>query len=71
MAAYEDAIRATSRPYAPWYVVPADSKPFARLVVANAMVAALQGLHLQFPKVDPAALKEMEKVREALLAEGQ
>jgi len=70
MAAYEDAIRATSRPYAPWYVVPADSKPFARLVVANAMVAALQGLHLQFPKVDPAALKEMEKVREALLAEG-
>jgi PPK2 family polyphosphate:nucleotide phosphotransferase len=71
MAAYEDAIRATSRPYAPWYVVPADSKPFARLVVANAVVAALQGLHLQFPKVDPAALKEMEKVREALLAEGQ
>jgi polyphosphate kinase 2 (PPK2 family) len=69
MAAYEDVIRATSRPYAPWYVVPADSKPFARLVVANAMVAALQGLHLQFPKVDPAALKEMEKVREALLAE--
>ena len=35
MAAYEDAIRATSREHAPWYVVPADSKPFARLVVAR------------------------------------
>jgi PPK2 family polyphosphate:nucleotide phosphotransferase len=69
MAAYEDIIRATSRPYAPWYVVPADNKPFARLVVAKAMIEALEGLDLKFPKVDPAALKEMEKVRQALLAE--
>jgi len=69
MAAYEDMIRATSRPYAPWYVVPADHKPFARLIVAKAMIEALEGLDLKFPKVDPAALKEMEKVRQALLAE--
>jgi len=69
MAAYEDMIRATSRPYSPWYVVPADNKPFARLVVAKAMIEALEGLDLKFPKVDPAALKEMEKVRQALLAE--
>jgi PPK2 family polyphosphate:nucleotide phosphotransferase len=69
MAAYEDMIRATSRPEAPWYVVPADNKPFARLVVAKAMIEALEGLDLKFPKVDPAALKEMEKVRKALLAE--
>jgi PPK2 family polyphosphate:nucleotide phosphotransferase len=69
MAAYEDMIRATSRPDAPWYVVPADNKPFARLVVAKAMIEALEGLDLKFPKVDPAALKEMEKVRKALVAE--
>jgi PPK2 family polyphosphate:nucleotide phosphotransferase len=69
MAAYEDMIRATSRPNAPWYVVPANNKPFARLVVAKAMIEALEKLDLKFPKVDPAALKEMEKVRKALLAE--
>jgi PPK2 family polyphosphate:nucleotide phosphotransferase len=69
MAAYDDMIRATSRPHAPWYVVPADNKPFARLVVAKAMVEALERLDLKFPRVDPAALKEMEKVRKALLAE--
>jgi len=71
MAAYEDMIRATSRPYAPWYAVPADNKPFARLVVAKAMIEALEGLDLKFPRVDPAALKDMEKVRKALLAEDQ
>ena len=69
MVAYEDMIRATSRPNAPWYVVPANNKPFARLVVAKAMIEALEKLDLKFPKVDPAALKEMEKVRKALLAE--
>jgi PPK2 family polyphosphate:nucleotide phosphotransferase len=69
MAAYEEMLRATSRPHAPWYVVPADNKPFARLIVAKAMVEALDRLDLKFPKVDPAALKEMEKVRKALQAE--
>jgi len=69
MAAYEDMVRATSRPHAPWYIVPANNKPFARLVVAKAMIEALEKLDLKFPKVDPAALKEMEKVRKALLVE--
>ena len=55
---------------APWYVVPADSKPFARLVVARAIVEALERLDLKFPKVGAADLKEMEKIREALAAEG-
>jgi PPK2 family polyphosphate:nucleotide phosphotransferase len=70
MTVYEDAIRATSRDYAPWYVVPADSKPFARLVVARAVVDALSRLDLKFPTVGAADLKEMKKIREALLAEG-
>jgi PPK2 family polyphosphate:nucleotide phosphotransferase len=67
--AYEDAIRQTSRPGAPWYVVPADSKWFARLVIAEAIVEAMEGLELEFPKVDGSALKELERVRGALIAE--
>ena len=69
MAAYEDAIRQTSRDHAPWYVVPADSKPFARLIVARALVDALSRLDLQMPKVDAKTLKEMKAIREALFAE--
>ena len=71
MAAYEDAIRATSRDDAPWYVVPADSKPFARLVVARAIVDALSRLDLKFPTVGAADLKEMQKIKAALLEEGR
>jgi PPK2 family polyphosphate:nucleotide phosphotransferase len=69
MAAYEDMIRETSRPYAPWHVVPADNKPFARLVVASAIIAALEELDLQFPKVAGAVLDELQKVRRALIAD--
>jgi PPK2 family polyphosphate:nucleotide phosphotransferase len=66
MDAYEDMIRATSRKKAPWHVVPADHKWFARLVVARAMVEALEGLDLEYPKIEGAALKELQKVRAAL-----
>jgi len=69
MHAYEDAIRHTSREKARWYVVPADNKWFARLVIAEAMVEAIEGLKLEFPKVQGKALKELEHVRGALMAE--
>jgi PPK2 family polyphosphate:nucleotide phosphotransferase len=69
MEAYEDAIRSTSTAEAPWYVVPADKKWFARLVVASAMIDAIERLGLKTPKVDAAALKEMEKVKKTLEAE--
>jgi PPK2 family polyphosphate:nucleotide phosphotransferase len=69
MAAYQDMIRATSRPTAPWYVVPADHKWFTRLVVAAAVIKALESLDLSFPKVGAATLTEMRKVRAALEAE--
>ena len=69
MHAYEETIRHTSRPEAPWYVVPADNKGFARLVIAEAMVEAMEGLRLEFPRIEGEALKELEKVRGALLAE--
>ena len=48
MAAYEDMIRQTSRPEAPWFVVPADNKWFTRLVVAAAMVQELRGARPRF-----------------------
>ena len=69
MAAYEDMIRATSHAAAPWHVVPADRKPFARLVVAGAMVEALDRLDPAIPQVTGAAKAEIAKVIKALLAE--
>jgi PPK2 family polyphosphate:nucleotide phosphotransferase len=69
MDAYEDMIRNTSSDYAPWYVVPADHKWFARLVVGAAIVDALEGLHLAFPAIDREKRKELAAVRRALEGE--
>jgi PPK2 family polyphosphate:nucleotide phosphotransferase len=69
MRAYEDAIRATATRHAPWYVVPADNKWFTRLVVAAAIVEALEGLDLEYPKVDPAMKRELAAARAALMKE--
>ncbi|MGH8025685.1 MAG: PPK2 family polyphosphate kinase, partial [Pseudoxanthomonas sp.] len=68
-AAYQDIIRHTSARQAPWHVVPADHKWFARVVIGSTIVAALDRLDLQFPKVDKADRSEFKQVREALLAE--
>lgn len=69
MAAYEDVIRETSRPHAPWYVVPGDHKWFARLVVIAALVHEMQALGLNYPKVEGQALKDLREVARALKAE--
>jgi PPK2 family polyphosphate:nucleotide phosphotransferase len=69
MFAYEDMIRNTSTPEAPWYVVPADNKWFSRIVVAAAMVEALQSLDLKFPTVRGAARRDLEGARQMLRAE--
>ena len=66
MAAYEDMIRHTSTDEAPWHVVPADNKWFARLVVASALVRGMEDLDLSYPKVEGAALRELMKVKKAL-----
>ena len=66
MRAYEDMIRNTSTKRAPWYVVPADHKWFARLVVAEAVVDALECLDLSFPKIDAKKRKELKDARVAL-----
>jgi PPK2 family polyphosphate:nucleotide phosphotransferase len=70
-AAYQEVIRHTSTKAAPWHVVPADHKWFARVVIGSTIVAALEKLDLHFPKVDAASLAEFKQVREALLAEGK
>jgi PPK2 family polyphosphate:nucleotide phosphotransferase len=69
MEAYEDAIRRTATPEAPWIVVPADHKWFTRLVVSNAIVAALEELDLQFPTVDASRRTELAQARQQLMAE--
>ncbi len=69
MAAFDEMIRETSRPEAPWYVVPADNKWFTRLVVAAALVEAMDGLDLRFPKVDDTMLKELQQAKKTLEAE--
>jgi PPK2 family polyphosphate:nucleotide phosphotransferase len=66
MRAYEDMIRRTSAPEAPWYVVPADNKWFTRLVVAAAVVEAMNEMSLAFPRVDRARRKELAAVQATL-----
>jgi PPK2 family polyphosphate:nucleotide phosphotransferase len=68
MQAYEDAIRATATKEAPWFVVPADNKWFTRLVVAAAIVEAVEKLDLKYPKVSPEQKKDLAAARAELEA---
>jgi PPK2 family polyphosphate:nucleotide phosphotransferase len=69
MKAYEEMIQETSTKQAPWYVVPADNKWYTRVVVAAAIIDALAGLNLSYPKVNEAKLKELAASREILMNE--
>ena len=69
MNAYEDAIRATAVPWAPWYVVPADNKWFTRLVVAGAVIHALEQLDLAYPAVDDEKKRQLNSARRLLNSE--
>ncbi len=69
MHAFEEAIRATAAPHAPWFIVPADNKWFTRLVVAAAIVEAVENLDLSYPKIDAAKKKELAAARAALARE--
>jgi PPK2 family polyphosphate:nucleotide phosphotransferase len=71
MAVYQDIVRHTSTPLAPWHVVPADHKWFARVVIGSAIVSALEKLDLKYPRADKASLREFKQVRTALLAEDE
>ncbi|QWG14563.1 polyphosphate kinase 2 family protein [Bradyrhizobium sediminis] len=70
-AVYQDIVRHTSTALAPWYVVPADHRWFARVVIGSVIVSALDKLDLKFPRADKASLQEFKQVRKALLGEGK
>jgi PPK2 family polyphosphate:nucleotide phosphotransferase len=67
MTAYEDMIRNTSTPEAPWYVVPADNKWFTRIVVGAAVIEALDALDLHYPQVSKEKLKDLAAAEQLLL----
>jgi PPK2 family polyphosphate:nucleotide phosphotransferase len=69
MHAFEEAIGATATEHAPWYIVPADNKWFTRLVVAAAIVEAVEKLDLAYPAVDPEKRRELQTIRAALSRE--
>ena len=71
MAAYQDMIRHTSTKEAPWIVVPADHKWFARLVVSAAVIEALEKIDPKFPAIQGHTPADIKKVRAALEAEGK
>ena len=70
MEAYEDTIRRTATPEAPWYVVPADNKWFTRVVVAAAVIDALGSLGLEYPTVSAEKRKELTAAKRALVRGG-
>jgi PPK2 family polyphosphate:nucleotide phosphotransferase len=67
--AYEDALRATSTPWAPWYVVPADAKWATRALVADIVTTTLLDLDLRYPEIDDAKRAAVAAARRALEAE--
>jgi PPK2 family polyphosphate:nucleotide phosphotransferase len=64
--AYEECISATSTHHAPWYVVPADDKKNARLIISQVVVDTLKSLSLSYPKSDKARIKELRSLRQQL-----
>jgi len=66
--AYEEALRATSKPWAPWYAIPADNKPYLRATVANIVVKTLETLPLHYPRPSSEDLAVMEAIRKELEA---
>src|ERR1700755_2630837 len=70
-AAYQDMIRHTATKEAPWFVVPADHKWFARVVIGSVITSTLDSLNLRFPRGDKAPLEECATVRKALENEGK
>jgi PPK2 family polyphosphate:nucleotide phosphotransferase len=64
--AYQEALRETSRPYAPWYALPADDKPYLRMRVAQIVLATLKGLKLEYPHLGPAERHRFDEMRSYL-----
>ncbi|HSS03229.1 MAG TPA: PPK2 family polyphosphate kinase [Kofleriaceae bacterium] len=69
MDAYQDALASTSKPYAPWYAIPADSKSYMRRAIAEILVATLKQLHLEYPKLPDKEIVELQRVKAELSSE--
>ena len=69
MRAYEEALNETSRPWAPWYAIPADDKPYMRAAVADIIVRTLESLGLKYPKPAKAERDKFDALRKQLEAE--
>jgi hypothetical protein len=67
MKAYEDCLAATSTHRAPWYVVPADDKENARLIISQIILDALNDLKMEYPKAPPGRRGQLESIRKELL----
>jgi len=67
MEAYGAALNATSRPWAPWYAVPADDKPYLRMAVAGIVQESLESLDLGYPQVERERKKELEALRKRIV----
>lgn len=64
--AYEEALRATSRPWAPWYCIPADDKDYMRMRVAEVMLQTIERSEPRFPELSPAQRAELDRLRHEL-----
>jgi len=71
MKAYEDMIRNTATKKSPWYVVPANNKWFTRIIVAAAIIDALDSMKLSYPKLSAERIKDVALVKKMLLSEGK
>lgn len=66
MEAYQEALAATSRPWAPWFAIPADEKPYMRMAVAKIIVDSLKSLNLRYPDPSPEFTDNLKKTRKLL-----
>jgi hypothetical protein len=70
MQAYEACLGATSTKIAPWYVVPADDKKNARLIISEIILDTFKALKMRYPKTDAKRRQELLSIRERLVKEG-
>jgi PPK2 family polyphosphate:nucleotide phosphotransferase len=66
MKAYEDCLAATTSAHAPWYVIPADNKEDARLIISQVLLKVLGGLKMNYPEPTPQRRKELKAIRRLL-----
>ena len=71
MHAYEQCLAATSTKHAPWYVVPADDKQNAHLIVSKVILDTLEGLDMRYPATSPERRRELQAIRRRLAKPGR